>query len=97
VGAGATSDPNSPYNPTNPGMRHNGLQGRMATTIGRAASEANSKRIDEFRTEDTARLARIANRQRTWADNRANYDASLTRARAGGTTPVFNPGQQVFK
>lgn len=97
MGTGATSDPNSPYSTTNPGMRHNGLQGRMATTIGRAASEANSARIDEFRTQDNARLQRVADRQRTFADNRSNYDRSLTRARAGGTTPVFNPGQQVFK
>lgn len=94
MGTGATADPNSAYNPTNPNMRHNGLYGRMATTIGRANSEANSKRIDEFRTKDNARLQRIADRRQNWADLRSDYDARLTRSRAGGTTPTFNPGQQ---
>ena len=97
MGTGATSDPNSPNNPTNPGYRHNGRAGLMGRAITSAANNANSERIDEFRTQDTERLGRIASRRATWADNRANYDRSLTRARAGGTTPVFNPGQQVFK
>lgn len=97
MGTGATADLNSPYNPTNPNMRHNGLVGRMATTIGRANAEAGSKRIDQFVTDDNARLQRIADRRQNWANLRSDYDARLTRARSGGTTPTFTPGQQVFK
>lgn len=97
MGSEVSSNPNSPYNPTNPGMRHNGLQGTMARTIGAATAGATGASIDKYRKKDDARLAGIADRQRMQGELRSGFDRQQTRAREGGNLPVFNPGQQVFK
>lgn len=92
-----STDPNSPYNPNNPGADHRGIRGISAGVVGRANAARIGENINDYVKKDNARLAGIADRQRNQAALRADYQTNFDRSRATNNTPVFRPGQQVFK